>query len=50
MQITVDREIFMLKIICVKNFRVDKFSQFVNSIREILTVDGYIMDEHLEHS
>ena len=42
---TVDREIFMLKIICVKNFRGVKFSRFC-SIREIfLTVDGYDVDE-----
>ena len=33
-QTTVDREIFALKIIRVKIFRVDKFSQF-RSIREI---------------
>ena len=31
--ITVDREIFMLKIIRIKNFRVNKFSWF-RSIRE----------------
>ena len=31
---TVDWEIFMLKIICVKNFRIVKFSRF-RSIREI---------------
>ena len=30
---TIDREIFTLKIICVKNFRVVKFSRFC-SIRE----------------
>ena len=47
---TVDREIFMLKIIHVKNFLVVKFSQFC-SIREIfLTVADYNMDEHLESS
>ena len=46
---TVDREIFMLKIIHVKNFLV-KFSQFY-SIREIfLKVADYNMDEHLESS
>ena len=45
---TVDREIFALKIIRVKNFRVDKFSRF-RSIREIfLTVDDCNMDERLE--
>ena len=33
-KITVDREIFALKIIRVKNFRVIKFSRF-RSIREI---------------
>ena len=37
---TVDREIFTLKRIRVKIFRVDKFSRF-RSIREILTVNGY---------
>ena len=41
---------FMLKIICVKIFRVDKFSQFVQSAKIFLTVDGYIMDERLERS
>ena len=46
---TVDRENFTLKTIRVKNFRVNKFSQF-RSIREILTVNGYNMDEHLESS
>ena len=40
-----DREIFTLKIICV-----DKFSQFVQSTNFFLTVDSYIMDEHLERS
>ena len=33
-RLTVDREIFMLKIIRIKNFRVDKFSWF-RSILEI---------------
>ena len=42
-------EIFTLKIIHVKNFRVVKFSQF-QSIREILTVNDYNMDECLESS
>ena len=47
---TVDREIFMLKIIRMKNFRVVKFLRF-RSIREIfLTVDDYNMDKHLESS
>jgi len=47
---TVDREIFTLKIICVKNVHVVKFSRF-RLIREIfLTVDDYNMDEHLESS
>ena len=47
---TVDREIFTLKIIRVKNFRVVKFSRF-RSIREIfLTVDYCNMDERLESS
>ena len=47
---TVDREIFTLKIICVKNFRGVKFSRF-HSIREIfLTVDYCNMDEYLESS
>ena len=45
---TVDREIFALKIIRVKIFRVDKFSRF-RSIREFfLTVDDCNMDERLE--
>ena len=45
---TVDREIFALKIIRVKIFRVDKFSRF-RSIPEIfLTVDDCNMDERLE--
>ena len=50
----VDREIFtlqtILQIICVKNFRVVKFSRF-RLIRKIfLTVDDYNVDEHLESS
>ena len=45
---TVDREIFALKIIHVKIFRVDKFLRF-RSIRKIfLTVDNCNMDERLE--
>ena len=44
---TVDREIFTLKIIRVKNFRAVKFSRF----REFfLTVDYCNMDERLESS
>ena len=45
--ITVDREIFMLKIILAKNFRVGKFSRF--NPQNFLMVGGYIMDERLEH-
>ena len=48
--ITVDREIFTLKIIHVKIFCVVKFSWFC-SIREIfLTVDGCNIDKRLESS
>ena len=47
---TIDWEIFTSKIICVKGFRVVKFSQS-RSIREIfLTVDDCNMDERLESS
>ena len=47
---TVDREIFTLKIIRVKNFHVVKFSRS-RSIREIfLTVDDCNMNERLESS
>ena len=47
---TVDWEIFTLKIIRVKTFRVNKFLQF-HSIRKIfLMVNGYNMDKHLESS
>ena len=47
---TLDREIFTLKIIHIKKFCVEKFSQF-HSIREIfLTVNGYNMEEDLESS
>ena len=50
MAYTVDREIFALKIIHVKNFHVIKFSRFC-SIREIfLMVDDCSMDERLESS
>ena len=49
MHSTVDWEIFMLKIICVKNFHGVKFLQF-RSIREffLLTVDGHNKDKRLE--
>ena len=48
--ITVDWEIFMLEIICIKNFCGVKFLWF-HSIREIfLTIDSYNMNEHLESS
>ena len=30
---TEDREIFMLKIICIKNFGVDKFLRFVQFVK-----------------
>ena len=46
----VDWEMFTLKIICVKNFRVVKFSRF-HSIHEIfLMVDYCNMDKCLESS
>ena len=49
-EIIVDREMFTLKIICLKIFHVVKFSRF-HSIREIfLTVDYCNMDERLESS
>ena len=47
---TVDREIFALKIIHVKNFRVIKFSQFHLIHKIFLTVDDCSMDERLESS
>ena len=47
---TVDQEIFMLKIICVKNFRVDKFLSFRSIYDIFLTVNGYNTDKHLESS
>ena len=47
---TIDREIFTLKIICVKNFHVNKFSWFRSICEIFLTVNGYNMDEHLESS
>ena len=44
----VDREIFMLKIICMKNVCGVKFLWF-RSIREMfLTVDNYNMDKRLK--
>ena len=46
---TVDQEIFTLKIIRMKSFRVVKFSRF-QSICEILMVSDYNMDELLESS
>ena len=45
---TVDREIFALKIIRMKIFRVDKFSRFRSICEIILTVDDCNMDERLE--
>ena len=45
---TVDWEIFVLKIIRVKNFRGVKFSRFLLIHEIFLTVDGYDVDEHLE--
>ena len=47
---TVDREIFTIKIICMKNFRDVKFSRFRLIHESFLTVDGYNMDKRLEHS
>ena len=47
---TVDREIFTLKIIHVKNFRVVKFSRFCSIHEKFLTVDGCNVDEHLASS
>ena len=47
---TLDRKIFTLKIIRVKNFCVDKFSQFCSTRKIFLMVNGYNMDEHLESS
>ena len=45
---TVDREIFALKIIRVKIFRVDKFLRFCSICEIFLTVDDCNMDERLE--
>ena len=47
---TVDREIFALKIIHVKNFCVIKFSQFLSIHKIFLTVDDCSMDECQESS
>ena len=47
---TIDQEIFTLKIICVKNFCVVKFSWFRSIRKKFLTVDYCNMDEHLESS
>ena len=47
---TIDREIFTLKRIRVKNFRVVKFSQFHSILEILLMVDDCNMDEHLESS
>ena len=45
---TMDREIFTLKIIRVKNFRVVKFLWFLSIRKLFLTVDDCNMDERLE--
>ena len=47
-QATVDREVFTLKIIRVKNFHVVKFSRFRSIRKNFLTVDGCNLDERLE--
>ena len=47
---TVDREIFTLKVIHMKNFRVVKFSWFRSICEIFLTVDDYNMDERLVSS
>ena len=39
-----------IKIICIKNFRGVKISQFHSILEVFLTVDSYNMDEHLESS
>ena len=41
---------FVLKIIRVENFRVNKFSRFCSISKITLTVNGYYVDEHLESS
>ena len=46
----VDREIFKLKIICVKNICVVKFSRSHSICEIFLTIDDCNMDEHLESS
>ena len=46
---TVDGEIFMLKLICVKIFMVLHFRGSFN-LQIFLMVDSYKMDERLEHS
>ena len=47
---TLDQEIFTLKIIHVKNFRVIKFLQFCSIRKIVLTVDNCNMDKLLESS
>jgi len=47
-QNTVDRKIFTLKIICIKKFRVVKFSRFRSIHKIFITVDDCNMDECLE--
>ena len=42
---TVDREIFALKIIRVKIFRIDKFLRFRSIHKNFLTVDDCNMDK-----
>ena len=46
----VDREIFKLKIICVKNICVVKFSRSHSICEIFLTIDDCNMDECLESS
>ena len=46
---TIDREIFTLKIICIKIFVVLYFRGFIQSVN-FFKVDGYNMDKHLERS
>ena len=45
---TVDRENFTLKIVCLKNFLVVKFSRFRLICEFFLTVDDYNMDGYWE--
>ena len=45
---TVAQKIFTLEIICVKNYRVVKFSRFRSIYEFILTVDNYNMDKRME--